>query len=338
MRRRLLFLCLFVFLVGCSLESSSDSLVSDNVSDGVEEVVGVVGPGGCAGSACGVFFNDNPEESQVWCDENPEQCEILKEGDAGAGLPSPGDCGNDCEVYCDANQEACEQWCSQNFAKNPELCEFMVLGEERGEPRQGDGVWEKDELRLYVKDGEGVLTSQKREVIIRTITSEKKVGQAFLGWNAALEELNRLYPDNIVPDRIVMVGSESDADIVIGVHSAKEYCCDLAGLPVKGTERSSIDDMFAKLRSDVDIYNIVRMDVGFLEDITMHELGHTLGLFGHVTDRRNDLMSLISPGRGIKKANLDDLYVKYRDRVIESVEETQERDEGVRDRIVSPPD
>jgi hypothetical protein len=361
MIKKLFLILLFIFLVGCTaikeeaalwespsgvkkqLEvregvANTEASVSDeNIEKGVVGESGeVIGPGGCRGSVCDDYFQRNPEESQKWCDENPIDCEKLK-GDDQSGIEGPGNCGNNCEEYCDENEQECQDWCKTNSAKNPELCGFILM-QENAEQRQGDGVWEKNELTFFIKDEENVLTSKKREVIVGTITSPKKIGNAFLGWNAALEELNDIYPDNVVPDRMTEIIDENDADIVIEVHLEREYCCDLAGLPVKGIERSSIDDNNAKTRSDVDIYNIVNMDVDFLEDVAMHELGHTLGLFGHVTDRPNDLMSIISPGRGIKKGNLNDLYVKYRDRIIETVDETRQRDQGVRDKIVAPPD
>jgi hypothetical protein len=302
----------------------------------VESSDEVVGPGGCTGDSCNEYFIDNPQASQNWCDENPVKCQKLK-GNSQVGLERPGNCGNNCQKYCNENNQECQEWCKNNSAKNPELCGFMAMGDERAQ-RQGDGIWEKDELTFYVKDTEGVLTAKKKEVITGTITSQKKIGSAFLGWNAALQDLNRMYPDNIVPNKLIEVTTENHADIIIQVHSEKEYCCDLAGLPVKGIERSTIDDNSVKEKSDISIYNIVKMDLGFLEDISMHELGHTLGLFGHVTDRSNDLMSIISPGSGIKEGNLNDLYVKYRDRIIETVEATRQRDQGVQDRIVAAPD
>ena len=65
-----------------------------------------------------------------------------------------------------------------------------------------------------------------------------------------------------------------------------------------------------------------------------HELGHSLGIFSHVTNRQNDLMSIVSPASVIKDANMDDLYIKYHDRIIETMEESIEADESVKDRKV----
>jgi hypothetical protein len=352
-----------VFILGCvnasegdSIESNvasaleEDSMVNDGITEAVNEDVGdgvaevgvvnvgsnpILGPGGCTGDECNEYFKNNPEESQTWCDENPVACDMLKAGD-NSGDIGPGGCLDDCEEFCDKNAKVCQEWCTQNLDKSPELCGFMAM-EGEALARQGDGVWEKDELSFYILDTEKVLTKKKRDVIVGTITSERKYSNGFLGWNAALQELNNVYPDNIVPNKMFEVTSASEADLIIEVHSEKEYCCDLAGLPVQGIERSTIDENNAKILSDVDIYNIVAIDAGFLEDMTMHEIGHSLGLFGHVTDRQNDLMSLISPGRGIKAGNLNDLYVKYKDRIIETVEATRERDQAVKDQINSPP-
>ena len=203
--------------------------------------------------------------------------------------------------------------------------------------REGDGVWEKTELIFYLKDEENVLTKRKREIIISTITSTKEGSGGYYGWNKALEELNRKYPDNIVPDKLVEIENEINADIVITVHSQKEFCCDLTGDPIIGKERSQIDENNAKIKSTVDAYNIIRIDEGFLEDMMRHELGHTMGIFGHVVNRQNDLMSIVSPASVIKDGNLQDLYVKYRNRIIESMEESIKKDESVVDRKVKPP-
>ena len=211
-----------------------------------------------------------------------------------------------------------------------------MMGEEV-EVREGDGVWEKNELTFFIKDEENVLSSKKREIITETITSTREGSGGWYGWNKALKELNDKYPDNNVPDKLVETTNEESADIVVAVHSQKEFCCDLTGDPITGKERSQIDGNSAKIRSNVDAYNIINIDEGFLEDMMRHELGHTLGIFSHVVDRKNDLMSIESPASVIKDGNLEDLYVKYRDRIIETVEESIEIDEGVADRKVRPP-
>jgi hypothetical protein len=334
---RICLLLLLLILAGCAMEEPE---VNETIDVAVNDAIGVdanqlveetpggeeaqpTGPGGCTGAECDIYFQNNPEESQAWCDKNPVACNKLKEDNNSEG---PAGCGNDCEEYCDANSEECQRWCEINFDKNPQLCQLINMEVEgrEGEQRQGDGVWEKNELTFQVIDPEGVLSEAKRREIVNAITSTKKSSGGFYGWNAALEEINKLYPDNIVPDIITEV--EGDADFVIEVHSEKEYCCDLAGEPVTGIERSDVDDNSSKLKSKIDIYNILKIDIGLLGDMTRHELGHGLGLFSHVTDRNNDLMSLISPASTIKEANLNDLYLKYRDRTIETIEEAREKD------------
>jgi hypothetical protein len=360
MKKRLLFLLLFfIFIVGCTtveeptgdIENQEDiGLIGTNVKEVndkeiIEEetvikvektILPVTGPGGCIGLECDTYFQNNPEESQKWCDENPSACEVLIGGDSGSGPEGPGGCLDDCEEYCETNPDECELWCSQNLDKNLELCGFMIM-EDGALARQGDGVWDKNELTFYIKDEEGVLSDKKRDIITGTIISTKEGSDGYYGWNKALEELNKLYPDNIVPDKIIEVNSESEADIVIAVHSLKEFCCDLTGDPITGKERSTIDDNSGKIKSNVDAYNIIKIDEGFLEDMMRHELGHTMGIFSHVTSRNNDLMSIVSPASVIKKGNLDDLYVKYKNRIIETVQESREADESVFDQKVRSP-
>ena len=48
-------------------------------------------------------------------------------------------------------------------------------------------------------------------------------------------------------------------------------------------------------------------------------------------------MSIISPASVIKDGNLNDLYVKYRDRNIETVEEAKDKDLDVYDEKVDIP-
>ena len=291
----------------------------------------------CSGEECNQYFQNNPDDSQEWCDENPQPCvKLMGDSVDGSAPASPGNCGNNCDEYCAKNEQECQEWCAVNNAKNPELCGFIMMGEEQG-ARQGDGVWEKNELTFYVKDAEGVLTANKRKIIVETITSTKGSSSGFYGWNSALQEINKLYPDNIVPDRMVEIQTEDGADFILAVHSQKEFCCDYTGDPITGKERSDIDENFAKIRSNVDAYNIINIDEGFLEDMMRHEIGHGLGLFGHVVDRKNDLMSIVSPASTIKKGNLNDLYIKYRDRIIETDEEARGKDESVADRKVGQP-
>jgi hypothetical protein len=344
MQKRLLLFVLLIFLVSCAVPEEtveSTPLEIPASEKEIEEIIveetsdQIIGPGGCTGSVCDEYFRNNPEESQKWCSENPAVCNLLKSGDDSESL-GPGGCLDDCEEFCDTNPDECEQWCSQNLAKSPELCGFMAMGEE-ARTRQGDGVWEKNELTFFIKDEEGVLSVQKRKIIIDTIVSIKKGSGGWFGWNSALEELNRLYPDNIVPDKMVEVNVENNADFILAVHSVKEFCCDLTGDPITGREMSSIDDNSAKIVSTIDAYNIINIDNGFLEDMMRHEIGHGLGIFSHVTNRNNDLMSIVSPASVIKKGNLDDLYVKYRDRAIETVEESRQADESVADKKVTSP-
>jgi hypothetical protein len=361
-KRNCLFLFLLLFLVACSVEDVSDMqdhseiLIDSEVGElkeNTEIVEGkdtldydeapkkivvknspkeIIGPVGCIGDDCNEYFQNNPEESQKWCDENPETCNLLRTDQSFEG---PNGCTTNCERFCDVNEEVCKKWCKSNLEKNPELCGFVLM-QESG-PREGDGVWEKSELTFFIQDQENVLTPKKREIIIKTITSNKESNGGFYGWNKALEKINKDYPNNKVPDKLIETENELEADILIRVHSVKEFCCDLTGDPIIGRERSEIDENNAKLKSNVDAYNIVNIDEGFLEDMMRHELGHTLGIFGHVVNRKNDLMSIVSPASVIKDGNLNDLYIKYRDRIIESMEESIEKDESVADQKVKPP-
>jgi len=257
----------------------------------------------------------------------------------------PGGCKEDeCNVYCAENSEECDQWCGEN----PQECEVMMNtwgNDDIGQPqpdeennlREGDGVWEKSELNFYINDEENILTDNKRKIIQDVFFSEKESNGGFWGWNAALQELNSLYPNNNVPDKFIEVDSEEDAEFLIILSSEEEYCCDYGGDPVKGRERSEIDSNFARIKSRIWMYDVIDMEDGFFGDIFRHEVGHGIGLFGHVTNRNNDLMSIISPASVIKKGNLDDLYIKYRDRIIESNEEASQRDIEVKDKKFLPP-
>ncbi len=311
---------------------TNTSVSKDVIKDTLKSPVGVAGPGGCTGSACNTFFQNNPEEGDKWCKSNPAVCATLMVGDQGSNQ-GPGGCTNDCDAYCTKNEQECKDWCGINAKSNPELCS-LINAQDDAESMQGDGVWDKKELTFYVKDEENVLTEQKRSIIVETITSTREGNGGYYGWNSALADLNKRKSDNKVPDKLVEVQSEDKADIVIVVHSVKEFCCDLTGDPITGKERSDIGDNSAKIRSNVDAYNIVNIDNGFLEDMMRHELGHSLGIFSHVTNRQNDLMSIVSPASVIKDANMDDLYIKYHDRIIETMEESIEADESVKDRKV----
>jgi hypothetical protein len=275
------------------------------VLEGETEEEEDVGPGGCRGMECNQYCSENSEECDAWCAERPDSCAKMM------------------EAWSD---DSTQQEKGENQQPNGD--EYL---------REGDGVWEKNELTFFIKDEENVLTDKKRKIIQDVFFSEKESGGGFWGWNAALEELNRLYPDNIVPDRFVEIDSEENADFVMAVHTDKEFCCDYGGDPVKGRERSKIDSNFAKIKSNVDIYDVVNMEAGFFSDVARHEVGHGIGLFGHVVNRKNDLMSIVSPDSEIKKGNLDDLYIKYRDRIIESNEEAIEKDLKVKDEKVRYP-
>jgi len=193
----------------------------------------------------------------------------------------------------------------------------------RHDLREGDGFWKKNELTFFIKDKEGILTPTKKLAIENAIFSKRREGEGFLGWNSALSELNNLFPDNDVPDTLTQVEDENSADIIITVYSEKEFCCSFGGEPVTGVERSLVDSDFVKHKSDVSVYNILDIDIGFLEDMTRHEIGHTLGIFKH-TERENDLMSLESPSNYIKRPNLQDLYEKYKNLVPVDVEAQRE--------------
>jgi hypothetical protein len=264
---------------------------------------------------------------------NPESANIPPE------TKGPGGCTSEnCNEYCSDNTEECEEWCSNN----PDICQQLMSAwgsdfdqyedqpSEKDQPegpngRQGDGVWDKDELTFYIKDEEGVLTESKKNIIRNAITSTKKSNGGYWGWNSALEELNNQYPNNIVPNNLIEIENK-EADIIIALHSAVDYCCDYNGERITGEERSTIGENDAKILSEINIYNIINIDSGFLGDVTRHELGHTIGLFVHVTDRNNDLMSRISPASEIKDGNLKDLYEKYRDRKIDSNEQAEKID------------
>lgn len=265
--------------------------------DTPEMIIEVEGPGGCSGSECNQYCSSNPESCDAWCNENSDICNEV--------MASWGD---------DSDQRQNEDQPSEE--------EYMMQ-----QGRQGDGVWEKNELSFYIKDEENVLTDEKRKIIQDTLLSTKESSGGFWGWNSALEELNSLYPDNIVPDKFTETDSEDSADFIIAVHSVKEFCCDFDGKPIRGVERSTVDENSAKLKSKVDMYNVVDIEKGLFGDMVRHELGHGLGIFEHVIDRNNDLMSLISPGSVIKKGNLNDLYLKYKNRDIQSVQGARERDQ-----------
>jgi hypothetical protein len=278
-------------------KENSVSINEEKINDLQDEGLSE-GPGGCKEEECNDYCRENTQECDQWCGENPEECEIMM-----------------------------ENWGNDDNQPQPE--------KNQG-PREGDGVWEKGELTFYIKDEENILSDKKRIIIQEAFSSNKMSNGGYWGWNTALQELNNLYPENKVPNKFLEIDSEENADFIISVHSEKEYCCDYGGDPVKGRERSEIDSNFAKIKSRIWMYDVIDMEEGFFGDIFRHEVGHGVGIFGHVTNRDNDLMSIVSPASVIKKGNLDDLYIKYRDRIIESNEEASQKDIEVKDKKFLP--
>jgi hypothetical protein len=278
--------------------STNEGLFDDFSGDVLNDGISE-GPGGCKGVECNDYCRENTKECDKWCGENPQECEVMM-----------GAWGNDMD---------------------------QPQPEKNQGPSEGDGVWEKNQLMFFIKDEENILSDNKRKIIQDAFNSNKKSNGGYWGWNSALQEINNLYPDNKVPDIFIEIYTEENADFIISVHSEEEYCCDYGGDPVKGRERSEIDENFVRIKSRIWMYDVIDMEDGFLGDIFRHEVGHGIGIFGHVTNRNNDLMSIVSPASVIKRGNLDDLYIKYRDRIIESNEEAEQKDIEVKDQKVSPP-
>jgi len=163
-------------------------------------------------------------------------------------------------------------------------------------------VWKKDTLNVAI---ETTLPLQfgKLDAVKEGIFSTEKVGNnQYLGWQGVFDEINRIQPDNSVPDRFILVESSDDADIIVIL---TEEVFEQNGSTLGDTRFSAGAFLGIISPAIITIYNVDDQRIGILASVTRHEVGHALG-HPHIDEVKN-LMSpqLITQLRNIGESNLD---------------------------------
>ena len=171
------------------------------------------------------------------------------------------------------------------------------------QPVQGNGKWFKEPITFYI-DNNGVITTQKEEVIRQSIISTEQFRGGYLGWNGALAELDQIYPQNTVPSMLVEVFDKKNADIIIKPSTIRNGT-------TGGTAINSINPFGMIIISNVILFEVDDHFPKVVGAIARHEIGHSVGL--EHTQRENDIMNdeLKFSDIPIKRQNLIDLFEKY---------------------------
>ena len=183
-----------IFLGGCVnfLERIG---VKEEITKEKEELIG---PGGCIGSECEAYCQQNPEECREFCEQNTQTCaEMIPGGherrpsDSGYGGPppgiplsvlikgGPGGCrGPECGEVCKNDPGICTQWCNEN----PDVCAVMFGGAPQETPLEAP-----DTVITYAKTV---------NLIVDQVTDEEVIRAKGLGANMVTIWPTRLIKDD----------------------------------------------------------------------------------------------------------------------------------------------